>query len=126
LFERQRIEAMAATGLGPREIGRRLGRAASTISRELRHNKRTWDSDYEAVLAHMRAHEQAKRPKVGKIESTPWLQRFIQQRLDDRWSPEQIHRHLQLHHGQHPRRQVCTETIYRCLYRPSDLGCHGR
>lgn len=82
LFERQRIAALARDGHGPREIGRRLGRSASTISRELRRNARDWDQEYEAVVAHMRAHEQAKRPKAGKIESSPWLRRFVQGRLN--------------------------------------------
>jgi IS30 family transposase len=74
------------------------------------------------VVAHLRAHERARRPKAGKIESTPWLQVLIQKRLAQRWRPEQIHLHLRRHHGNNPARQVCVETIYQSLYRPSEGG----
>lgn len=98
------------------------GRSLSTISRERRRNTRVWDPGYEPVVAHLRAHERARRPKVGKIESTPWLQVLIQKRLKQRWSPEQIHLHLRRHHAGNPARQVCVETIYQSLYRPSEGG----
>jgi transposase, IS30 family len=107
LFERQRIGSLSAQGLGVREIAARLGRSPSTISRERRRNTRAWDPGYEPVVAHLRAHERARRPKAGKLESTPWLQVLIQKRLAQRWSPEQIHLHLHRHHAINPARQVC-------------------
>jgi len=92
------------------------------VSRELSRNSRAWDSRYEPIVAHMRAHEQGRRPKAGKFESSPWRTTLIQSRLDKRWSPEQIHLYLRRHHGDQPDRQACVETIYQSLYRPGEGG----
>lgn len=122
LFERQRIASLRDRGHGIREVARRVGRSPSTVSRELARNVRVWDDDYDPVMAHLRAHERARRPKAGKIEQSTWLRSFIQDRLNRRWSPEQIHLHLRRHHGADPSRQVSVETIYQCLYRPREDG----
>ena len=122
MFERQRIASLRDRGHGVREIARRVGRSASTVSRELDRNTEDWDDGYDPVKAHLRAHERAKRLKRGKIEQSPWLTAFIQDKLNLRWSPEQIHLHLRRHHSEHPDRQVCVESIYQGLYRPTEGG----
>ena len=94
LFERERIASLRDRGNGIREIARRVGRSPSTVSRELARNARVWDDGYDPVMAHLRAHERARSPKAEKIEQSPWLRSFIQDRLNRRWSPEQIHPHL--------------------------------
>ncbi len=78
LFECQRIALRHDRGVNIREIARHVGRSPSTVSRKPRRNARDWDDGYEPVMAHLRASEQAKRPKVGKIESPRWLPREIQ------------------------------------------------
>lgn len=122
LFERQRIASWHDRGASVREIASRIGRSPSTVSRELRRNARDWDDGYEPVLAHLRARERAKRPKPGKIEASAWLTKAIQAKLEQHWSPEQIHLFLRTQHGQDPGRTVCVETIYQALYRPTDGG----
>ena len=122
LFERQRIASLRDHGHEIREIARRFGRSPSTVSRELARNTRVWDGGYDPVMAHLRAHGRARRPKAGKIEQSPWLRSFIQDRLNRHWSPEQIHLHLRRHHGANLGRQVSVETIYECLYRPREDG----
>ena len=122
LFERQRIASWHDRGVSIREIARHAGRSPSPVSRELRRNSRDWDERYEPVMAHLRASERAKRPKVGKIESSRWLTREIQGKLAQHWSPEQIHLHLRRRHGGDPARTVCVETIYQALYRPTEGG----
>ena len=122
LFERQRIASLRDRGASVRDIARRIGRSPSTVSRELRRNCRDWDDGYEPVLAHLRAHERAKRPKLGKIASSPWLAKTIQAKLAQHWSPEQIHLHLRAQHGTDPARTVCVESIYQALYRPTEDG----
>jgi transposase-like protein len=63
-LERQRIATLRERGLGVREIARRLDRAPSTISREVRRNLRPHDRDrYDADLAHARAAQRARRPR---------------------------------------------------------------
>ena len=120
MFERQRIASLHERGHGVRDIARKVGRSASTISRELTRNAKPWDDGYDPVMAHLRAHERARRPKAGKIEQSPWLASFIQDKLNRRWSPEQIHLHLRRHHAGRADRQVSVETIYQCLYRPGE------
>jgi transposase len=72
-FELQRIDSWHDCAARIREIARHVGRSPSTVSRELRCNARDWDEGYEPVMAQRRASERAKRPKVGKIESSRWL-----------------------------------------------------
>src|ERR1017187_5369580 len=76
-FERLRIAALAERGHGIREIARRLERAPSTISRELRRNRSGHDrGGYDGDLAHARARERAKRPRspgwVWMTSSARW------------------------------------------------------
>lgn len=63
-LERQRIASLAERGHGVREIARRLGRAPSTVSRELRRNRSPHDrGGYDGDLAAARARERARRRK---------------------------------------------------------------
>ncbi len=70
-------------GHGVREIGRRLARSASTISRELRRNAatRSGSFEYRATTAQWHADRAARRPKPAKLVSNPVLRRYVQDRL---------------------------------------------
>ena len=118
--ERQRIGDLRSQGMSIRAIAVRIGRSPSTVSRELSRNIAPWDATYEPVIAYLRAHERARRPKPGKVASSRWLQRFVQARLDECWSPEQISLHLRRHFPGQPARNACPETIYQALYRPGE------
>ena len=67
--EREEIAILRAQGHGPREIGRRIGRDASTISRELRRNAatRATNPGYRATTAQWKAEIAAKRPNEGGV-----------------------------------------------------------
>ena len=81
--EREEIAILRAQGHGPREIGRRIGRDASTISRELRRNAATRSSNpgYRATTAQWKAEIAAKRPKEAKLVTNPRLREYVQDRL---------------------------------------------
>ena len=81
--EREEIAILHAQHLGVREIGRRLGRCASTISRELRRNAstRTHGVPYRATTAQWHAERRASRPKVSKLASNDPLRKYVQDRL---------------------------------------------
>ena len=66
-----------------REIARRVGRSASTISRELRRNAATRGGllDYRATTAQWHADRRAKRPKVAKLAANDALRVYVQDRL---------------------------------------------
>jgi IS30 family transposase len=81
--EREEIAILQAQGHGPREIGRRIGRDASTISRELRRNAATRSTNpgYRATTAQWKAEIAAKRPKKAKLVTNPRLRDYVQDRL---------------------------------------------
>ena len=82
-IEREEIAILRELGHGPREIGRRIGRDASTISRELRRNAATRSSNpgYRATTAQWKAEIAAKRPKEAKLVTNPRLREYVQDRL---------------------------------------------
>src|SRR5262245_35017498 len=81
--EREEIALLRVQGLSRHEIGRRLGRAASTISRELRRNAATRSGglEYRASTAQWHAERAARRPKRAKLSVNPVLRAYVQDRL---------------------------------------------
>ncbi|MFI9616916.1 IS30 family transposase [Streptomyces sp. NPDC052023] len=123
LLERRRIASMRERGLTIRQIASRLGRAPSTVSRELRRNSRPHDyGSYDADLAHHRCRERAGRPRRAKLAMDPELRAEVQTKLDLEWSPEQIAAHLRTHWPDRPERHLCHESIYRALYQGAKGG----
>jgi IS30 family transposase len=82
-IEREEIAVLLARGCGVREIARQLGRASSTISRELQRNAatRTGRPEYRASTAQTHADRRARRPKPAKLAVNPELRRYVQDRL---------------------------------------------
>src|SRR3954468_6198146 len=87
LEERERLTALKAEGLSLRAIAARLGRAASTISRELRRNALP-RGGYLPVHAEGCYLDRRQRPAV--LERDERLGRFVRQRLLEGWTPEQV------------------------------------
>jgi IS30 family transposase len=81
--EREEIVLLKAQGSGVREIARRLGRAPSTISRELRRNAATRGGklEYRASVAQWKAELMARRPKTAKLAVDRRLREYVQDRL---------------------------------------------
>jgi IS30 family transposase len=81
--EREEIALLRVEGLGVREVARRLGRAASTISRELRRNAATrgGELDYRATTAQWHAERAARRPKRAKLAANTALRSYVEERL---------------------------------------------
>lgn len=81
--EREQLAVWRAQDLGVRECARRLARAPSTISRELRRNAATRGGalDYRATTAQWHADRAARRPKPAKLVMHPTLQQYVQDRL---------------------------------------------
>jgi IS30 family transposase len=81
--EREEIALLLAQGYSMQEIARRLGRAASTISRELRRNAATRSGglEYRATTAQWHAERAARRPRPGKLAENVALRAYVEQRL---------------------------------------------
>jgi IS30 family transposase len=116
--ERMRIADLRRAGEGARVIGRELGRNAATISRELRRNADPDSGRYRPFAAQRLADQRRARPREGKLATDPELREFVQDRLKQRWSPEQIAQALRREFPDQPRRHMVPETIYQAIYRP--------
>jgi IS30 family transposase len=112
--EREDISRSLARGESLRQIGRRLGRAASTICREVqRHGGR---ARYRAAIADRRAWSRSRRPKPCRLATHPRLRALVAGKLARNWSPQQIAGWLRQTFPSDPTRQVSPETIYRTLF----------
>lgn len=114
LDEREEIRAGLSAKESIRTIAKKLNRAPSTISREVNRNRgRRW---YKAVDADRRASRFAKRPKQCLLEKNPELKSLVVEKLNLKWSPEQISGWLKVNMPRRKSMQVSYETIYKTLY----------
>jgi IS30 family transposase len=114
LREREEISRGLGAGESLRAIARRLGRAPSTVSREVGRNGGA--QAYRAVAADRRADEQASRPKEIKLATRHRLRARVQTMLKGWWSPEQIAARLRRDYPDEPEMWVSHETIYQSLF----------
>jgi IS30 family transposase len=114
LGEREEISRGLAAGLSLRVIAAGLGRAPSTISREVAaHGGR---GRYRAAPADQLAWARARRRKACKLATRPVLRAIVAEKLRRRWSPQQIAGWLKTTYPDDPEMQVSHETIYRTLF----------
>jgi IS30 family transposase len=100
-----------------RAIAAELGRAPSTVSREIRRNRNpSARVPYRPHAAQRRADDRKPRPKIGKIAANPELRAVIQDHLGRKRSPEQIAGVLRRDFPDRPEMHVVHETIYQALY----------
>lgn len=110
LEEREVIAHMHRAGKMQTQIALRLGRSKSTISRELRRNRSR--NGYWTVAAHRKAQQRRSgRPWVGKLER-PEVRRYVRERLQQRWSPDEIAGRSRSDFPRDRRRQISHQTIY--------------
>ena len=114
LAEREDISRGIASGSSIREIARRMERAASTVSREVRHHGgrpayRAHDADCQAWVS-------ALRPKRCLLAINRKLRDAVASKLILEWSPEQISGWLKTEYPKDERMRVSHETIYRSLF----------
>src|SRR5438270_5760497 len=133
LAEREEIFVGVERSESIRQIARRLGRAPSTVLRELRRNMRhryrtrrqlfarrgmhrvlPWD--YRPSVAQLWADQRAARPKQAKLATQLALKEQVQARLLKKLSPRQISVQLQGLFPDDPSMQVSHETIYQSIY----------
>jgi transposase, IS30 family len=114
LDEREYLPRLLEAGLSYREIGRKLKRSTSTISREVRRagqNRVTYKPS--KAERHTRRHY-CRRHR--KIDQNARLRTFIRNKLALRWSPREISIMLRKEYPDNPEMQVSHETIYSYLY----------
>jgi IS30 family transposase len=116
--EREEIALGRAANLGVRQIARQLGRAPSTVSREVARGclTRRPRGRYRASVAQARAEQRARRPKPSKLALNPVLQVHVQQELLEGWSPEQIAGRLIQQFPDDESMRISHEAIYQALF----------
>jgi IS30 family transposase len=114
LAEREEISRAVVAGHAIRSIASLLGRAPSTISREIKRNG--GHESYRAAQADRAAWDRAHRPKICKLAENRTLARIVASRLQLQWSPEQIAGWLKHTYPDDETLQVSHETIYRSLF----------
>lgn len=139
LTEREEIAIGIARGESARSIAARLGRAPSTITREIERNATTHRHgrrvayrhkyligatrrgpeqrvNYRAVLAQQRSEHRSRRAKLSKLAQSPRLAAQVDDWLAEKYSPEQISHRLRAEFPDDPEMRVSHETIYRSLF----------
>jgi IS30 family transposase len=131
IIERERIHAGMERGESIREIARAIGRAASTVKREIDKNlyhqrygtpgrrgprrKAPWN--YSPHVAQMRADRRARaKGRPAKLATSQRLRAEVQSRLNRKHSPEQISSRLRKKFPDEPEMWVSHETIYQSIY----------
>jgi hypothetical protein len=114
LTERENISRSLVAGQSIRAIARELGRAPSTISREICRNGGR--NSYRGTHADQAAWDRSRRPKDCKLVQRPSLARIVTAKLQLQWSPEQIAGWLKHTYPRDESHHVSHETIYRSLY----------
>ena len=114
VLEREEISRGIAAGQGVRGLARRLGRSASTVSREISRNGGV--RHYRASRAEAAARVRARRPKPAKLAVAPVLRAVVEDRLGRGWSPQQISARLVMDFPHDPGMRVSHETIYLSLF----------
>ncbi|UPA27323.1 IS30 family transposase [Shinella oryzae] len=123
LADRRRLHQLVAARMPINEMARQLGRHRSTIYREIKRNTfhdrdlPEYDGYYSTVADDI---AKERRRRLRKLRRYPNLRKEIIDRLEARWSPEQIAGRLLL--DGHSLVRVCKETIYRFIYSKEDYG----
>ncbi|CAM5307482.1 Integrase catalytic region OS=Tsukamurella paurometabola (strain ATCC 8368 / DSM / CCUG 35730/ CIP 100753 / JCM 10117 / KCTC 9821 / NBRC 16120 / NCIMB 702349 / NCTC 13040) OX=521096 GN=Tpau_1134 PE=3 SV=1 [Tsukamurella paurometabola] len=114
LTERETIADMRREGASLRAIGRELGRPASTIKREI--DAGVVNGAYRPHQAHRRWEKSRSRPKPAKLAQAGPLRDYVENKLQDQWSPEQICHSLVTEFPNEQSMRVSVETIYQSIY----------
>jgi len=114
LPEREEVSRGVVAGHSMRSIAESLGRAPSTVSREIHRNGGA--RRYRASQADQAAWDRARRPKRCKLVENRALARVVASKLKLRWSPDQVAGWLKHTYPDDENYQVSQETIYRSLF----------
>ncbi len=113
LCDREEISLGLHAGEAFTVIAARLGKATSTVSREVAGNGGR--GGYRAWRAHQRARGRARRPKAAKL-ACPRLAAQVTSWLEAWWPPQEISARLRIEYPRDPMMWVSHETIYQALY----------
>jgi len=118
LAERTTIADLRRAGFSVRDIADELGRAASTVSRELRRNGDDRGRYLPATAERLSAERQCRSSRTRRLTRDMQLYGVVAELLGKRWSPGQVAHELRMRFPDQPERHLCTESIYQAIYDP--------
>ena len=114
LGEREEVSRGLACGESFRAIGRAIGRPHTTVAREV--NRNGGRRRYRAQRAERATWKRAQRPKLSKLALDSRLRGVVEEKLERKWSPQQISQWLCGTYEDDPAMRVSHETIYLSLF----------
>ena len=118
LAERTTIADLQRAGVGVRGIAEEIGRAPSTVSRELRRNADGGGRYLPATAQRLSSERRSRALRKRRVVCDEQLYGVVAELLSKRWSPEQVAHELRLRFSEQPERHLCTESIYQAIYDP--------
>ncbi len=118
LAERTMIADLRRAGVSVCGIAQQLGRAASTVSRELRRNVDDQGRYLPATAQRLCVERRSRPSRTRRLAHDEQLYGVVAELLGKRWSPEQIAHELPMRFPDQPERHLCTESIYQAIYDP--------
>lgn len=127
--DRDEIARLHSKGCGVREIARQVGRSPSTISTELAagmwHDHNVHEHVYVAIHAQRLRQERAKLSSKQQVLTMPKhaaLRAYVEQKLHEGWSPEQMSGRLVKDYPNDPNMRIGHEALYRYIYAPEQAA----
>jgi IS30 family transposase len=102
-------------GHSVKQIAVVVGKSYQTVYREIQRNSKP-DGRYQPWWAHNQALLRRQRPKAERIRASKHLHDAVRDKLNVKWSPQQISRYLTRTFPHQPAMRACPETIYRALF----------
>jgi len=119
--ERYVIYHLKMYGLSFREIGRRLGRHHTSISREVKRNNFSHTVYYHGISQPM-ADQRAQKARHQRKRSNKRLHNYVMHRIRQEWSPDEVSKRLMLDYPNDEQMRCSVETIYQWVYRDAQEG----
>jgi IS30 family transposase len=120
-FERSFVQSGLRVGLSQRKIAKMLGVNVSSVSREIKRNKKD-SGAYDALHAQYQSRARRQAASQPPKLSHPPLRTYVEEKIAEDWSPEQVAGALKLKHPQDPKMQVSHETVYQHVYADKQRG----
>lgn len=119
-YERQKLEWLLRTTQSLRAIANVMRRNVSILSREIRRNGDN-RKKYRADVAQRKHEERRHKKRRGKLEQCSELREYVEARLLEDWSPEQIAGRLKICPPEHLKgKYISHESIYEWIYEKAD------
>lgn len=117
-FQRNELAVLLRAGHSQKEIAELLGKTASAVCQELKRNPSDNKTGYDIGQAKRNAKEKriAANARFRKIKNSSWLQKYIETKLKQYWSPEQISGRLKTKYISDKKKQVGKDSIYKYIY----------